>query len=327
MQNFTAPRGWAFSSGNPFGGVSQNVQGSPSYTKYADPDGVFRRAMGGAVSLPIAGPNMDNGASTLGLPMASTKAAAAFKNIPAYNPPPDQAASRPVILHRPYRSVAELGYVFRGTPWKNIDFAFPESGDSALLDVFCIDDGESSSPLAAGKVDLNTRQAPVLRAILAGAARRDAAIAGSSGTIDLLGKGDSGESDTIAKKLIARTSSADAAKGPLSNIAELVGRYTGGSHANLSPYDGFSGDLFGLYNGGATSAENLISRYRETAIRALSDTGMTGTWNLMIDLIAQTGRYTGTAFVVEGEKRYWVHLAIDRQTAKVIDQQIEEVNE
>jgi hypothetical protein len=52
----------------------------------------------------------------------------------------------------------------------------------------------------------------------------------------------------------------------------------------------------------------------------------------MIDLIAQTGRYPSSAgglanFIVEGERRYWLHLAIDRQTAKVIDQQIEVVSE
>ena len=59
---------------------------------------------------------------------------------------------------------------------------------------------------------------------------------------------------------------------------------------------------------------------------------MAGTWNLMIDVVAQSGRYPNNAvalgnFVVEGEKRYWVHLAIDRQTGQVIDKQLEVVNE
>ena len=52
----------------------------------------------------------------------------------------------------------------------------------------------------------------------------------------------------------------------------------------------------------------------------------------MIDVIAQSGRYPPTAstladFVVEGEKRYWLHIAIDRFTGEVIDQQLEEVFE
>jgi hypothetical protein len=32
-------------------------------------------------------------------------------------------------------------------------------------------------------------------------------------------------------------------------------------------------------------------------------------------------------FIVEGEQRYWVHVAIDRFTGQVLDRQIEPVNE
>jgi hypothetical protein len=51
-----------------------------------------------------------------------------------------------------------------------------------------------------------------------------------------------------------------------------------------------------------------------------------------IDVIAQSGRYPSSAnslsdFVVEGGKRYWLHVAIDRFTRQVIDQQLEEVFE
>jgi len=53
----------------------------------------------------------------------------------------------------------------------------------------------------------------------------------------------------------------------------------------------------------------------------------------MIDVIAQPGRYQPNAaslqndFIVEGEQRYWVHVAIDRFTNQVIDKQIKVVNE
>ena len=52
----------------------------------------------------------------------------------------------------------------------------------------------------------------------------------------------------------------------------------------------------------------------------------------MIDVIAQSGRYPQAAtnladFVVEGEKRYWLHIAIDRFTNQIIDQQLEAVYE
>jgi hypothetical protein len=71
---------------------------------------------------------------------------------------------------------------------------------------------------------------------------------------------------------------------------------------------------------------------RELVMRAFSDAGQTRTWNLMIDVIAQSGRYPPNAsslagFFVEGEQHYWVHVAIDRFIGQVVDKQIEVVNE
>ncbi len=58
----------------------------------------------------------------------------------------------------------------------------------------------------------------------------------------------------------------------------------------------------------------------------------TRTWGLLIDVVAQTGHYkpnaTGLAdFVVEGEKRYWLHIAIDRFDGSIVGQQLEAVTE
>jgi len=52
----------------------------------------------------------------------------------------------------------------------------------------------------------------------------------------------------------------------------------------------------------------------------------------MIDVVAQSGRFpplaaTLSQFVVEGEHRYWLHIAIDRFTGETIDQQLEAVYE
>ena len=72
---------------------------------------------------------------------------------------------------------------------------------------------------------------------------------------------------------------------------------------------------------------------RESVARALGEMGQTRTWNLLIDVAAQSGRYPPNAtsfkngFVVEGEQRYWIHVAIDRFTGEVIAKQIEAVNE
>jgi hypothetical protein len=325
MQDIGNATGKGWTLGNRFGGVSQNLKGTPELN-YTDPDGVVRRAMGGALGQCADKPEVDNGLAPLGLPMASLASFAGFKNSPAYSPTPNQYLSRPTILHRPYRNVAELGYVFRGTPWKNIDFAFSESGDSALLDVFCIDDGESADALAAGKIDLNTRQAPVLKAVLSGTANLEAAIANKTPPSGVNATLTPSETANIANALITRTTGT----GTLTNLGDVVGYYkAGASNSNSAPYDGFTEDLLkkSLYDGDAKGIQTVLSRFRETAIRSLTGAGMVGTWNLMIDLVAQSGRYTGTQFVPEGEKRYWVHVAIDRQTAKVIDQQIEEVAE
>jgi len=71
---------------------------------------------------------------------------------------------------------------------------------------------------------------------------------------------------------------------------------------------------------------------KQTIARALADTGQARTWNVMIDVIAQTGHYGPnaqdlTAFIPEGEKRYWLHIALDRDNGTVLGTQLEEVIE
>ncbi len=302
--------GWHKSPANnvEFGRISQNLDQS-SLFYYSDADGVVRRAMGGSVA---ASPS-----SSVGLPMATV-----------YNNTATNGSNRPVLLHRPYRSVAELGYVFRDTPWKNIDFFNSESGDSALLDVFCINEDYRPDAVTAGRVDLNGKQTAVFNALLAGA-YRDEDVLGTP-----LSPLASTEIANISQALVTRTSGTGTGQGPLFNMGDLVGRYVStASNANSQPYAGFSDDLNGLYTDQSPSgAVNLIQRFRETTMRALSDAGMAGTWNLLIDVVAQSGRYptgaTGLSdFLVEGERRYWVHVAISRVTGQIIDESIEPVSE
>jgi len=78
-----------------------------------------------------------------------------------------------------------------------------------------------------------------------------------------------------------------------------------------------------------------VDEVKQTIARALAEAGQTRTWNLMIDVIAQTGNYApGTAdltdptkFIVQGEKRYWLHIAIDRDGGAVLGSQLEQVIE
>lgn len=310
--------GW-YGAGFYAGSVCQNISGATHY--YKDGDGIVRRGMAGYVTdfnEPANGLfNPKSGLSTVGLPLAEVYSGPGpYSAAGTYNGA-DNMQNRPVMLNRPFLSVTELGYVNRDTPWKNLDFFMPESGDSALLDGFCVGEDANPSGVVAGKVDLNTRQAMVIKAILAKAYRDEA------GGLTVLDGATEGA--PLAKALVNRT-----ATKPLSNLADLVGRYEAGfSNANKQPYDGFSADL-GIYTG--APGNNIIQRFRETAMRALSSNGMVGTWNLMIDVVAQTGRYPASAsnlsnFMVEGEQRYWIHVAIDRQSGKIIDQQIEQVSE
>lgn len=206
-------------------------------------------------------------------------------------------APRPIVLNRPFRSVGELGYAFRDQPWKTLDFFTTNSADAGLLDVFTVDD----APVVAGKVDLNTQQVPVLQALLSGAAPDE---------YNNVAPLNSTQAGQLAQDLTNFTSS----KGPFLNKAELVTRYSST-----------------LVNTTATFYPGIKTQ-REGLIRALAQAGNTRTWNFMIDVIAQAGHFPPNArsekdFVVEGERHYWIHVAIDRFTREIVDEQMETVYE
>ena len=87
--------------------------------------------------------------------------------------------------------------------------------------------------------------------------------------------------------------------------------------------------------GAALSGGPPEDEKKQTIARALAEVGQTRTWNLMIDVIAQTGNYVAgtpnlndpTKFIVQGEKRYWLHVALDREDGTVLGTQLEEVIE
>jgi Tfp pilus assembly protein PilX len=265
---------------------NQSVGGSPEY--YNDADGVLRPASGAYATV---------GANNTPMSTGSGSTPSAAQNTNNY-------ASRPIILNRPFRSVAELGYAYRDLPWKNLDFFTSNSADAALLDIFSVND---DSPVVAGRVNPNTRNAPVITALLNGALFTTGS--GSPAAGDILTSG-----TAIANQLLVMTGTQ-----PMVNRSELVARL---APALSSP---------SMYP--ANTPDNSVTKSRrEAAIRALADTANTRTWNLLIDVIAQTGRYPSSAtglnqFIVEGERRYWLHIAIDRYTGQVIDRSLEAVNE
>jgi len=326
---------------------------------YEDPDGVARRAMGAYALTPtatlVSTQTTDNTTSDkIGLPMATAETfPSPDTGIGKYNLNLNtQTQSRPLVLNRPFRNVAEMSYSFRGTPWKNIDFFTPESGDAALLDTFCLNEPPANG-IVAGKVDLNTRQTGVIKALVSSAYydenKNSYADAGSTAPNYSTPPLNSTEADKVATKLIGiTTDTTNAWRGPFTNVSNLVGRYiaspgTIGANTDLfsftetitgstSVYAGLSAALDNtVYTQGAGIGQK-VQRFREAGIRPLADAGQVRVWNLLIDVVVQTGRYPTSAtgldqFVVDGEKRIWLHVAIDRLTGTVIDKQVEVVTQ
>jgi hypothetical protein len=227
----------------------------------------------------------------------------------------------PIILNRPFRNVAELGYAFRDLPWKTLDFFTDKSADAGLLDVFCVNDGSpvldgsgnivgmTVPTMVAGPVNLSGQQAPVLQSVLASAIWDEI----SSSTIAASGAS-AQTAQTMATNIVNAVSTT-----PMQNRSELITR---------------SGLPLAILPLPATSQSNqTVKARREVVARAISSLSQTRTWNLLIDVVAQSGHYKPNAaslqndFVVEGEQHYWVHVAIDRLTRQVIDKQIEVVTE
>jgi Putative Ig domain len=240
--------------------------------------------------------------------------------------PYNTSAYQPIILNRPFRNVAELGYVFRDLPWKTLDFFTDKSADAGLLDIFTINDGTPVSDstgnivgmaapaTVAGTVNMNSiyidpnnsNLAPVAQPILAGALWDD-----SSSTVAATGSGDQ-TAQTMTKRLVNATSAT-----PVQNKAELITR--SGLPTTILPT--------------ASNDNQAVKARREALPRAMASVSQTRVWNVLIDVVAQSGRYKPNAqslrddFIVEGEQHYWVHVAIDRFTGQVLDKQIEVVNE
>jgi hypothetical protein len=270
------------------------------FTSYIDPDGVQRIADSGLFPTPSGATSF---AGTTGNP---------------YYDPNDTATigvgqrtgDRPIVLNRAFASVGELGYVCRDDPWRSLDFfsvfnGVSTSADSGLLDLFTVTD--SPNTVVAGRVNLNTKNSVVLQAIFSGT------------PADLVGNTLTSATISNPSSLATALTNYTQATAPLVNKDQLVTAFNTQLPSGASPASPFE----------TTDAnEQDVKAFREGYIRALSDVGQTRTWNLLIDLVAQSGKYPPSAtsltqFEVDGARHYWLHVAIDRFTGKVIDRQLE----
>jgi hypothetical protein len=216
-----------------------------------------------------------------------------------------------VLLNRRFENVGEFGYAYDPfndpvcpTPSKTLNFACPTSHARALLDFFTYNE---ASP-RAGIVNLNTRNGPVLASIINGALLHDLT---AEAVPTSLASRDNGLA--AGQAIVQETTT----NGPALTRAD-VARLAASAAAALPAVPGFEDEA------------------KETIARALADTGQTRTWNVMIDVIAQTGHYGPNAqnlpdFIPEGEKRYWLHIALGRDlnngAVDVLGTQLEEVLE
>src|SRR5437899_7323695 len=206
-----------------------------------------------------------------------------------------------VVLQRPFQNVGELGYAYNPASGATLNFYTSGSSEAALLDFFTYNTTNNTGtynllyPLRAGPVNINTRNSAVIAALLKSALPNEPPTTA----------GVPSSAATPAATLIAAATASQPAisRQDIARLAAAVGTTIGSTEEQ-----------------------------KETVARALSDMTQTRTWGLLIDVIAQSGRYAPgetdlRKFVVAGEQHYWVHVAIDRFTGWVIDKQIEVVNE
>ena len=138
--------------------------------------------------------------------------------------------------------------------------------------------------MVAGKVNPNSTQAADLQTIFAGAIIDDA----SSSTINRTGAG-AIDAPTLASQVVSAVSTT-----PMQNKSELITR------ANLPTT---------ILPTAATDNQSVKAQ-REVVARAASSVSQSRVWNVLIDVVAQSGHYKPNAtsltndFVVEGEQHY-----------------------
>jgi hypothetical protein len=222
--------------------------------------------------------------------------------------------ARPVMLHHPFNSVGDLGYAYRDDPFRTLDFMTPGSADAGLLDLFNL----SEAPVVAGRINPNTPYTQIIASLVSGATQSSVtSISGANATVP------SSTAQNLATTFVSLTSST-----PITNRASIV---TSGAVSNI-----INTGYFSDTNNG-TSVTSLVKTEGESLVRSLAESSNTRTWNFLIDVIGQSGHFLNNSalvtsggkdnFVVDGERHYWLHVAIDRYTGKIVDEQLEIVDQ
>jgi hypothetical protein len=240
---------------------------------------------------------------------------------PLGKPTPTPGAT-PIVLDHAFTTVAELGYGLKTeNSFTPVNLHTTGNQDATLLDFFTFNPVDHPYP-RLGIVNLNTRNPAALAAILKSALKRDVDATPTPNPLPTVSQTDA---DNAAQAIVNETTNITAGHGPALTRAD-IGRLT-------------SVAVSAIPSACSAYSSEELDKCKETIARALSEVTQTRTWNLMIDVIAQTGKYApgttsitdSTKFVVEGEKRYWLHIALGRDlvsgSVDVLGTQLEEVIE
>jgi hypothetical protein len=229
------------------------------------------------------------------------------------------------VINRGFTTVGEFGYGMdtstAGLPTLNFSdsSSIPPFQYAPVLDFFSYNPISSAYP-RAGIVNLYTKNVPVIAAMLKSTLVRDSITSPPASVVS------QADAMTAAQAIVNETQRV------------LAGSPTYGSVQQTDLTRAIAGRL-AKTAADAVSGLNVNSETKNTVARALAEMGQTRTWNLLIDVIAQTGKYkpnapdlSGSNFVVEGEKRYWLHIALGRDlnddgSVDVLGTQLEEVVE
>jgi hypothetical protein len=231
----------------------------------------------------------------------------------------------PIVLNHGFSTSGDLGYGLKTeNAFRAVDFhSWPQvagSIDAALLDFFTYNPVDHNYP-RIGIANLNTKNVSVLAAIIQSALKKDIDVSPIPSCFPTVS---SSEATAAAQAIVSATTTQ-----PVLNRADIVRVASVAAGAISTP--------------ACVAAGEETQKVAETIARALSEVTQARTWNLFIDVIAQTGRYApGTTnltdtnkFTVEGEKRYWLHIALGRDLdtgtippkVDVLGTQLEEVIE
>jgi type II secretory pathway pseudopilin PulG len=215
---------------------------------------------------------------------------------------PAPGGSTQVINHA-YSNVGQFGY---GIDTSNVslptlNFSSPTFPDAPILDFFSYNPISSAYP-RAGVVNLYTKNAPVIAAILANTLKTDAAAANPAPT-----------------PVVTAAQAMDAATRIVQETQNVLAGSPGFGAVTQTDMTRAIAARLVAAGASAPSWTGATTEQQQSIARALAEMGQTRTWNLLIDVIAQTGQYkpnspdlTGGNFIVQGEKRYWLHIALGR---------------